>query len=157
MSDENLNSPNDNVALQLNEKIAKDDLKMRADTLLLQLDAKKPINPSELDFDNISKIQKQIEQVYRFERDVATAKVQDPAFEQTVGKINNYMGDFRKNYKDSEYLRDPIADDYAAAERRNADKARRNFEATKQALDLQKTKYEIRQSEAVAKAAGASK
>ena len=65
------------------------------------------------------------------------------------------MGEYRKTKIDPEYLRDPAATPMEAAERRNADRARRKFEATKQALDLQKTKYEIRQSEAVAKAAGA--
>ena len=92
---------------------------------------KKPIDPSELDFDNISKIQKEIEQVYHFERDVATARVQDPAFDSTVDKIKNYMGSFRKTHQDPEYLRDPAATPMEAAERRNADHDRRKFEATK--------------------------
>ena len=95
-----------------------------------------PIDPSNLDFDNIDKVQKEIEQVYHFERDVATARVQDTAFDGTVGKINDYMGKYRKTYLDSEYNRDPIDDNMKRAERRNADRARRTFEATKQALDL---------------------
>ena len=41
------------------------------------------------------------------------------------------------------------------AERWKDDKAKREFEAVKQALDAQKTKYEIMQSAAVAQAAGA--
>ena len=65
------------------------------------------------------------------------------------------MEKYRNTHQDPEYLRDPAATPMEAAERRNADRARRKFEATKQALDLQRVKYEIRQSEAVAKAAGA--
>ena len=108
---------------------------MEADALFLQLDAQKPIDPSKLDFDNIAKIQKQIEQVYHFERDVATARVQDKSFDSTVNKINDYMGKYRRSYRDTEYLRAPLDNPMKAAERRNADRARQKFEATKEALD----------------------
>ena len=54
------------------------------------------------------------------------------------------MGKYRKTYLDREYNRDPLESPMARAERRNADRARRQYEATKDALDLQKTKYEIR-------------
>ena len=95
--------------------------------MLVQL----PIDPSKLDFDNIAKIQKEIEQVYHFERDVATARVQDKAFDSTVKKIDDYMGKYRGTYMDGEYLRDPLDNPVKMAERRNADRARRSFEATK--------------------------
>ena len=100
--------------------------------MLVQL----PIDPSNLDFDKIDTLQKEIEQVYHFERDVATARVQDAAFDGTVGKINDYMDKYRRTYEDREYNRDPIDDNMKRAERRNADAARRQFEASKQALDL---------------------
>ena len=69
--------------------------------------------------------------MYHFERDVATARVQDPAFDSTVGALNDYMGKYRKTYLDGEYLRDPIDNPMKRAERRNADRARRQYEASK--------------------------
>lgn len=70
----------------------------------------------------------------------------DPKFDATVGKIAQTMDDVRRTYKDAEYLRDPL-DPKASAARRADDRARAQFEATKQALDLQRTKYIIKQSE----------
>ena len=41
------------------------------------------------------------------------------------------MGKYRRTYMDGEYLRDPLDNPMKAAERRNADRARQQFEATK--------------------------
>ena len=66
------------------------------------------------------------------------------------------MTNYRRTFKDSDNnLRDPAKDEMARAERWKDDKAKREFEAVKQALDAQKTKFEIAQSAAVANAAGA--
>ena len=54
------------------------------------------------------------------------------------------MGKYRRTYRDPEYLRAPLDDPMKAAERRNADRARQRFEATKEALDQEKFKYEIK-------------
>ena len=87
--------------------------------------------------------------MFNFERDVATAKVQDPAFDSKVKQIDDYMMSYRKTYKDPDYLRDPLPPFESAARRMN-DKAKRNFEATKQALDIHKTAFKIKQAEATA-------
>ena len=47
---------------------------------------------------------------------------------------------YRTTYKDQEYLRDPVSP-MEHAERQNADKARRDFESYKQALDDVKTSF----------------
>lgn len=85
-------------------------------------------------------LQGEIEEVYNFERDVATARVMDPTFDSAVDKIASTMDNVRRTYKDPEYLRDPL-DAKASAARRAEDRSRARFEATKQALDLQRTKY----------------
>ena len=41
------------------------------------------------------------------------------------------MGKYRGTYMDGEYLRDPLDNPVKMAERRNADRAIRSFEATK--------------------------
>ena len=74
----------------------------------------------------------------------------DKGFDGAVEKIAKTMDDVRRTYKDPEYLRDPLKPEASAA-RRADDRARANYEATKQALDLQRTKYIIRQSDQVAK------
>ena len=56
----------------------------------------------------------------------------------------------RMTYKDPTYLRDPLKTSFASAERFKEDKQKRDFEAYKLALDDQKTKYLIKQSEYVA-------
>ena len=100
-------------------------------------------------------LQQEIEQVYNFERDVATARVQDKNFDAKVQKVDDYMANYRFTYKDPEYLRAPAKNEFEAASRREDDKKRRNFEAHKQVLDEMKTKYDIMQSQAVAAAAEA--
>ena len=97
---------------------------------------------------DVNGLAEEIEKVFNFERDVATAKVQDPSFDAKVAKIDDYMMNYRKTYKDPDYLRDPLPPFQSAARRMN-DKAAREFEATKQALDEHKTVYKIKQSEAV--------
>lgn len=67
----------------------------------------------------------------------------DSNFDATVDKISKTMDDVRRTYKDPEYLRDPLKPEASAA-RRAEDRARAKFEATKQALDLQRTKYIIK-------------
>jgi hypothetical protein len=98
---------------------------------------------------DINGLSEEIEKVFNFERDVSTAKVQDPSFDSKVKQIDNYMMNYRKTYKDPDYLRDPLPP-FESAARREADKAKREFEATKQALDQHKTVYKIKQSEAAA-------
>ena len=102
------------------------------------------------------KLSDEIERVYNFERDVTTARTLDKNFDQTAQKIGTFMSNVRRTYKDPEYLRDPIASPMKTAERFKEDKNKREFEAYKQALDNQKTKYQIKQAEEVAKNAGAS-
>ena len=53
-------------------------------------------------------LSEEIEKVFNFERDVATAKVQDATFDAKVGQIDDYMMKYRKTYKDADYLRDPL-------------------------------------------------
>ena len=91
----------------------------------------------------------EIEKVFNFERDVASARVQDPTFDSKVKQIDDYMMSYRKTYKDPDYLRDPLPP-FESAARRMDDKAKREFEATKQALDQHKTVYKIKQAEATA-------
>ena len=55
---------------------------------------------------------------------MATARVQDSNFDKTVGKINDYMGKYRRSYMDEDYLRAPLDNPMKAAERRNADRAK---------------------------------
>ena len=62
---------------------------------------------------------------------MASARVQDPEFDKTVGAINTYMNDYRRTYKDREYLRDPAATPLEASIRRDNDKKRAMFEAQK--------------------------
>ena len=94
----------------------------------------------------LEKLQQEIEQVYNFERDVATARVQDKDFDKKVAQVDDYMANYRFTYKDPEYLRAPAKNEFEAAARREDDKKRRNFEAHKQVLDDEKTKYSILQS-----------
>ena len=95
------------------------------------------------DLKKMAVLQDEVEKVYNFERDVATAKVMDPTFEATVDKIAKTMDDVKRTYKDQEYLRDPLKPEASAA-RRAEDRSRARFEATKQALDQQRTKYIIK-------------
>ena len=60
------------------------------------------------------------------------------------------MTSVRKTYKDTDYLRNP-ADELTSQTRKEQDKKERQFEAYKMTLDEQKTKYMIKQSEAIAK------
>ena len=115
----------------------------------------KPIDISKLDFAKIDEIARQIEEVYNFERDVATAKAQNPEFDKTVAAITDYITKYRGTYKDESRLRDYVSP-MDSAIRSKADREQREFEAVKMALDAQKTKFEIRQSEAVAAAAEAT-
>ena len=103
--------------------------------------AKREYTPGDLK--KMAVLQDEIEQVYNFERDVATARVMDPAFDGAVEKIAKTMDDVKRTYKDAEYLRDPL-DAKASAARRAEDRSRAHYEATKQALDLTRTKYIIR-------------
>ena len=75
-------------------------------------------------------LQDEIEEVYNFERDVATARVMDPTFDSAVDRIAKTMDDVKRTYKDKEYLRDPLPPKESAA-RRADDRARARFEATK--------------------------
>ena len=79
----------------------------------------------------------------------------DPAFSSRVSNIREYNRNYRKTYKDSDYLRDPITP-YESAIRKMNDGRAQEFEAVKQALDVQKTKFEIAQAEDVARRAQAS-
>ena len=107
--------------------------------------------------DTAAALSGEIERVYNFERDVTTARTLDKNFDNTAKKISTFMANVRKTYKDPEYLRDPITDPMKTAIRFKEDKNKREFEAYKQALDNMKTKYEIKQSEEVAKQAEESK
>lgn len=62
------------------------------------------------------------------------------------------MTDYRKTYKDPEYLRDPVGA-FEAIKRRDQDQKRAQYESAKQQLDMEKTQYMIDQSSAVAAAA----
>ena len=53
------------------------------------------------------------------------------------------MKKYRGTFRDHSYLRDPLPP-LESAIRRKEDKAKLEYESTKQALDLQKTKYEIK-------------
>jgi len=75
-------------------------------------------------------LQDEIEEVYNFERDVATARVMDPNFDAAVDRIAKTMDDVKRTYKDKEYLRDPL-DAKASAARRADDRSRARYEATK--------------------------
>ena len=55
------------------------------------------------------KMADEIEKVYNFERDVATAKSINKNFDQTAAKIKDYTLKYRTTYKDPEYLRDPVS------------------------------------------------
>ena len=101
--------------------------------MLLQMS--KPVDPNNLDFDKIEEMMKEIEQVYNYERDMATARVQNKKFDDTVGKVNDYMKEYRKTFKDNTYLRDPLPP-LESAMRRKDDKMKREYEASKQALDM---------------------
>ena len=98
---------------------AKDKIIKKADSMLLQIS--KPVDPNNLDFDKVEDMMKEIEQVYNYERDMATARVQNTKFDDTVGKINTYMKEYRKTFKDNTYLRDPLPP-MESAMRRKEDK-----------------------------------
>ena len=87
------------------------------------------------DLKKMAVLQGEIEEVYNFERDVATARVMDPNFDAATSKIAKTMDEVKRTYKDAEYLRDPLPPKESAA-RRAEDRARANYESTKQALDL---------------------
>ena len=91
----------------------------------------------------------EIEKVYNFERDVATAKAVNPNFDKVASNIAGYSRNFRSTYADQEYLRDPVGP-MEHAQRQNDDKAKRDFEAYKQALDNTKLAYQVEQSNKVA-------
>ena len=55
------------------------------------------------------KMADEIEKVYNFERDVATAKSINKDFDKTAEKIKDYSLKYRTTYKDPEYLRDPVS------------------------------------------------
>ena len=78
----------------------------------------------------------EIEQVYNFERDLATARVLDKDFDKKAQRIDNELSTIRGTYLDPNYLRDPAPDEFTSAKRREEDKQKRSFEAYKQALDL---------------------
>ena len=132
----------DNELLQISVQNAKNEISTHADVVLAQVDSSSKAK-------NVDGLADEIEKVFNFERDVATAKVQDPTFDSKVGQIDEYMMKYRKTYKDPDYLRDPLPA-FESAARRMDDKAKREFEATKQALDAHKTVYKIKQSEAAA-------
>ena len=129
---------------ELSQK-AKDSIVKVSDGLMLQTsdDYDNDVNLSESkDVDAALKLSDEIEKVYNFERDVATARTLDKNFDKTAAKISTFMSNVRKTYKDPEYLRDPVSP-MKTAERFKADKNRREFESYKQALDNMKTKYQI--------------
>ena len=92
---------------------------------------------------------------YNFERDVTAARAMDTNFDNRVVNIREYNRNYRKTYRDPDYLRDPITP-YESALRKMEDGRKAEFEAVKQALDAQKTKFEIAQAEDVARRAGAA-
>lgn len=132
----------DSGLLQLSVQNAKNEISKEAGRALAQTESRHKTKA-------VKDLSDEIEKVFNFERDVASAKVQDPNFDNKVQKIDNYMMSYRKTYKDPDYLRDPLPP-FASAARRMNDKAARHFEATKLALDDHKTAYKIKQSEAAA-------
>ena len=132
----------DNELLQISVKNAKNEISHRTDKALAQTNSKSKVK-------DVNTLASEIEKVFNFERDVASARVQDPTFDSKVKQIDDYMMSYRKTYKDPDYLRDPLPP-FESAARRMDDKAKREFEATKQALDQHKTVYKIKQSEAAA-------
>ena len=131
-----------NDLLKISVQNAKNEISHEAGRVLAQTESTHKMGA-------VKDLSDEIEKVFNFERDVASAKVQDPAFDSKVQKIDDYMMSYRKTYKDPDYLRDPLPPFQSAARRMN-DKAARHFEATKQALDEHKTVYKIKQSEAAA-------
>lgn len=132
----------DDTMLQIRVQNAKNEISHKAGQVLAQIDSKQKVS-------DVNQLADDIEKVFNFERDVASAKVQDPNFDKKVQQIDDYMMQYRKTYKDPDYLRDPLPP-FQSAARRMSDKAARHFEATKQALDAHKTRYKIQQSDAVA-------
>ena len=155
--DASMTPENVEMLQQLNQQ-AKDSIVKVSDSLMLQTGDPydDEVNLSE-SATKALKLSDEIERVYNFERDVTTARTLDKNFDKTASKISEFMSNVRRTYKDPEYLRTPLADPYKAAERFKDDKNRREFESYKQALDNMKTKYQIKQSEEVAKNALASK
>ena len=74
----------------------------------------------------------------------------NPNFEANVNRIYNDNTQTRMTFKDDNYLRDPVKTPMEREMRLREDRRKRMFESTKQALDLEKTQYMVRQSEAVA-------
>ena len=72
--------------------------------------------------------------MYNFERDVATAKAQNPEFDKTVTAITDYITKYRGTYKDESRLRDYVSP-MDSAIRSRSDREQREFEAVKMALD----------------------
>ena len=134
----------DSELLQIGVQNAKNEISHHATKVLAQVNSKSKAK-------DVDALASEIEKVFNFERDVATARVQDPGFDAKVAAIDKYMMNYRKTYKDSDYLRDPLPP-FQSAARRMDDKAKREFEATKQALDAHKTAYKIKQAEATGNA-----
>ena len=160
MQKQNELTQEDTQMIQTEVSEAKKTITKQADQVLAQIESNKGKALAQADTQkvdaNVQKLTQEIEQVYNFERDVAIAKLQDPKFDESVGKIKSYMTSYRRTFKDSDNnLRDPAKNEMERAERWKDDKAKREFEAVKQALDAQKTQFEIAQSAAVANAAGA--
>ena len=132
----------DGELLQISVKNAKNEIAHRANKALAQVDSKSKVK-------DVNALASEIEKVFNFERDVASARVQNPTFDSKVKQIDDYMMSYRKTYKDPDYLRDPLPP-FESAARRMDDKAKREFEATKQALDEHQTVFKIKQSEAAA-------
>ena len=105
--------------------------------------------PVALDKVTAARLYDEVGKVFHFEHDLAVARVTDKEFDNRVARIDNYMSEVRKTYKDPEYLRNPITP-FESASRHTEDLRRRNFEAQKQALELVRTKDMIKKSEAVA-------
>ena len=116
---------------------------------MVQLGEKTKVGgPSEAKVKDIQAEADEIEKVFNLERDIANAKIQDPKFGQRVNQIHEDQMNFRKTYRDPDYLRDPISP-YESAVRKMNDKKLSEFEATKQVLDNHRTVYGIIQAEAL--------
>ena len=122
--------------LKISDQNAKNEISDQTSRVLAQVESKQKVK-------DVNSLSEEMEKVFNFERDVASARVQDKSFDQKVSKIDDYMMNYRKTYKDPDYLRDPLPA-FQSAARRMDDKAAREFEATKQALDQHKTAYKIK-------------
>lgn len=80
---------------------AKNEISHHATKILAQVDSHQKAK-------DVGGLSEEIEKVFNFERDVATAKVQDKQFDSKVNQIDDYMMKYRKTYKDPDYLRDPL-------------------------------------------------